>query len=122
MLSYIIFLLMLPKQLGELQLGKCPEFKVSPGLGLQCTVTDVSKFTHGNATGDDPSTEVILESQKLDSSTKLADTDNYQVVIGNRRWVETDEFKLNDNVNQDINDNEGSGQTVILVKINGMQL
>ena len=44
----------------------------------------------------------------------------YQVVIGNKRWLKANGFSLNGDVTDDIiSDNEGSGKTVILVGING---
>ena len=44
----------------------------------------------------------------------------YQVVIGNKKWLKANGFNLNgDGTNDIISANEGSGKTVILVGING---
>ena len=46
--------------------------------------------------------------------------EQYQVVIGNRRWLASNGFNLNDEVDRIITKNEEIGRTVILVGINGM--
>jgi len=48
--------------------------------------------------------------------------EQYQVVIGNRRWLESNNFNLDNVANQIITSNERIGQTVILVGINGMYI
>ena len=46
--------------------------------------------------------------------------EQYQVVIGNRRWLASNGFDLNEEIDHTITNNEETGRTVILVGINGM--
>ena len=47
--------------------------------------------------------------------------EQYRVVIGNRRWLTSNGFDLNDEIDHIITSNEETGQTVILVGINSKQ-
>lgn len=71
----------------------------------------------------DTSVAVKLIGEGLQSANTLvgvADSvQQYQVVVGNRRWLGLNGFELSNEVNQIIMSNEASGQTVILVGING---
>lgn len=46
--------------------------------------------------------------------------EQYQVVIGNRRWLALNNFNLTDEINDNITSSEETGKTVVLVGINGM--
>lgn len=87
-------------------------------------MTGVSQFVSGDEKNCDASVAVKLIGEGLKSKTTLvgvADSmQQYQVLLGNRKWLELNGFELSNEVNQIITSNEGSGQTVILVGINGM--
>jgi len=105
-------------------LGTCSDFQAFPGHGLKCNVTGVSQFVKGNEENGDASVAVKLIGEGLQSKTTLvgvADSmQQYQVVLGNRRWLGLNGFELSNKVDQIITNNEGTGQTVVLVGINGM--
>lgn len=104
-------------------MGKCSEFQAFPGHGLKCTVTGVHQFVSGYEKSGDTSIVVRSMGEGLQSKNTLvggADfVQQYQVVLGNRRWLELNGFQLSNEVNQVVISNEGSGQTVVLVGING---
>ena len=87
-------------------------------------MTEVSQFISGHEKSGDTSIAVKLLGEGLqskDTSVGVADgVHQYQVVLGNRRWLGLNGFELTNEVNQLIISNEGSGQTVILIGINGM--
>ena len=88
-------------------------------------MTEVSQFVSGHEQCGDTSIAVKLVGE-LQSKSDLVNVANsveqYQVVIGNRKWLGTNGFNLGSKVNKIITDNEGSGQTVVLVGINGMYI
>ena len=119
-----VLLFMLPQELQTSQLGKCSEFQAFPGHGLKCCVTGVSQFVIGHDKSGDTSITVKLLGEGLQSKDSLvgvADStvQQYQVVLGNRKWLGLNGYELSNEVNQIIISNEASGQTVILVGING---
>ena len=87
-------------------------------------MTEVSQFINRHGKSGDTSIAVKLLGEGLQSKDTLVGVaegvQQYQVVLGNRRWLELNGFKLSNEVNQLIISNEGSGQTVILVGIDGM--
>lgn len=90
---------------------------------MKCTVTGVSQFVSGYEKSGDASITVKLMGEGLKSNNSLvgfaSNVQQYQVVLGNRRWLELNGFELSNEINQIIISNESTGQTVILVGING---
>ena len=87
-------------------------------------MTGVSQFISGHEKSGDMSIAVQLLAEELQSKETLVGVADgvhqYQVVLGNRRWLGLNGFELSNEVNQIVISNEGSGQTVILVGINGI--
>ena len=87
-------------------------------------MTAVGQFASGDEENSDTSVVVKLIGMGLQSKTTLVGVADsmrqYQVVLGNRRWLGLNGFELSNEVNQIITSKEESGQTVVLVGINGM--
>ena len=87
-------------------------------------MTGVSQFISGHEKSGDASIAVRVIGEGLQAKGALVGVaggvQQYQVVLGNRKWLGLNGFELSNEVNQIIISNEGSGQTVILVGINGM--
>ena len=85
-------------------------------------VTDINKVIDGY--GSCGATSIVVRTT-LQSNGDLVGVagdglEQYQVVIGNRRWLTSNDFNLNDEVDRIITSNEETGHTIILVGINGM--
>ena len=87
-------------------------------------MTEVSQFINRHGKSGDTSIAVKFLGEGLQSKDTLVGVaegvQQYQVVLGNRRWLGLNGFELSNEVNQLIISNEGTGQTVILVGINGV--
>ena len=85
-------------------------------------MTEVSHFInrHEGYGATSASVGTILESSCDLVGVTGGGLEQYQVVIGNRRWLTSNGFDLNDKVDRIITSNEETGQTVILVGINSM--
>ena len=107
-------------------MGRCSEFQAFPGHGLKCTVSGVHQFVSEHEKNGDTSIAVKLIGEGLQSKNTLvgvaSSVQQYQVVLGNRRWLELNGFQLSNEVNHIIISSEGSGQTVVLVGINGKHI
>ena len=86
-------------------------------------MTEVSQFInrHEGYRATNASVGTILEPSCDLVGVTGGGLEQYQVVIGNRRWLISNGFDLNDEVDHIITSNEETGQTVILVGINSMQ-
>ena len=86
-------------------------------------VTEVNEFInrHEGYGATDISVGTILEPGSDLVGVTGGGLEQYQVVIGNRRWLALNNFNLNDEINETITSSEETGKTVALVGINGMQ-
>ena len=86
-------------------------------------VTEVNEFInrHEGYGATDISVRTILEPGSDLVGVTGGGLEQYQVVIGNRRWLALNNFNLNDEINETITSSEETGKTVVLVGINGMQ-
>ena len=86
-------------------------------------VTEVNEFIniHEGYGATNISVGTILEPGSDLVGVTGGGLEQYQVVVGNKRWLTSNGFNVDDEINETITSNEETGQTVILVGINGMQ-
>lgn len=91
-------------------------------------MSDIEQFLDGHEISGEPGVAVKLL-KELQPAEKLverkgvtAGEQQLQVVLGNRKWVGLNGFEVSSEVDNIITSNEKSGQTVILVGINGKSI
>lgn len=93
---------------GYDQLGRCEEFKAVWGYGLSAKVHGIDSLMihEQNGSGDG----AILIDQ------------SYNVLIGNREWMEKNNIHVDDDVDQSMTKHEHDGHTAVLIAIDGKRV
>ncbi|EDV20686.1 uncharacterized protein TRIADDRAFT_31523 [Trichoplax adhaerens] len=93
-------------------LGQCSDFIVAPGFGLKCRVSNIEQFI-----GKFPFSITILAANP--GSKSKAD-DNYEILIGNRRWMAENNININSAIDNQLISQEILGRTAVIVAMNSM--
>ncbi|RDD36414.1 Copper-transporting ATPase 1 [Trichoplax sp. H2] len=81
-------------------LGQCSDFIVAPGFGLKCRVSNIEQF--------------------IDPGSKSKADDNYEILIGNRRWMAENNININSAIDNQLISQEILGRTAVIVAMNSM--
>ena len=106
--------------------GSCEEFQASPGYGLSCTVMGMELF----AELEDDLASVVCIADQLSSNADIDSVlkkeeggavglQKLQVLVGNREWLKQNQYEVTTEVERILAENERTGQTVVLVGIEG---
>ena len=86
------------------------DFEAEPGLGLKCSVTHADQVF---AFRDNRTLSIASERDKPEANQK------YNVLVGNRKWMEKNELPIPDGANETMEEFEREGNTVVMAAING---
>jgi Cu+-exporting ATPase len=108
--------------LGETLPGVCANYEAVPGRGLKCVVKNVDEIPMKEKDGG-CSPKTVKRLDVLNNCKSFHREMEYQVLIGNRRWMNDNNVDLSSEIiEEEIRSHEDDGQTVVLVAINGVLL
>ncbi|XP_064404796.1 copper-transporting ATPase 1-like isoform X4 [Halichondria panicea] len=110
--------------LGELR-GECRDFEAVPGHGLRCTVWGVDQYSKSDTWGDTTPLKRLIVVQSTSSllpqqSNGASPSRNYEVLIGNREWMNVNGIDVVMGMEDKIQVWETQGRTVVLVSVDGI--
>jgi len=99
--------------------GLCTDFEAQPGYGLKCVVSKINEFVDQMEDIKEYDTvNNFIEVDNLVNEDRF-NTDEYEVLIGNREWISQNDMVISPVVDQLMTMQEELGQTAILLAVNG---
>ncbi|CDW57367.1 copper transporting atpase [Trichuris trichiura] len=118
-------------KLGTERLGACKLFQASPGHGIRAVVSEVDSML-ANARSDDETklsnmgVEIVYSNSqlhqpnvKLTKRTESGDASDYEVLVGNRKWLESHGVNVYPDVDAIMSAEEHMGRISVLAVIDG---